>query len=170
MKRTLWFLLFCCPVFFFCSFIQSCKAAVWCHQSQSVCTSCTALIGCNDLRMSLHTLICFSLWPICFAILPWAAGCLPSVDTQAGSSHAPFSQHYGTIQSYHHPITHGYRLHVRREEKKPSAVSFSWRFVCEVVHLVSFFVDSWWKQRPFTETDLKISLGVLLHVLRVDKN
>ena len=69
-------LLFCCPVFF-SSFIQSCKAAVCCHQSQSVCTSCAALIGCNDLRMSLHTLICFSLWPICFSILPWAAGCLP---------------------------------------------------------------------------------------------
>lgn len=53
-------LLFCCPVFF-SSFIQSCKAAAWCHQSQSACTSCSALIGCNDLRMSLHTLICFSL-------------------------------------------------------------------------------------------------------------
>lgn len=62
-----------CPLFF-SSFIQSCKAAVWCHQSQSACTSCAALIGCNDLRMSLHTLICFSLWPICFPILPRAAG------------------------------------------------------------------------------------------------
>ena len=92
-------LLFCCPVFF-SSFIQSCKAAVWCHQSQSVCTSCTALIGCNDLRMSLHTLICFSLWPICFPILPRAAGCLP-MDTQAGSSHAPFTLHYLTILCNH---------------------------------------------------------------------
>lgn len=69
-------LLFRCPVFF-SSFIQSCKAAVWCHQSQSVCTSCAALIGCNDLRMSLRTLMCFSLWPICFPVLPRAGGCLP---------------------------------------------------------------------------------------------
>lgn len=90
MERTL-VLLFHGPVFF-SSFIQSCKAAVWCHQSQSVCTSCTALIGRNDLRMSLHTLICFSLWPICFPILPRAAGVF-TIDTQAGSSHAPLTHH-----------------------------------------------------------------------------
>lgn len=52
-------LLFCCPVFS-SSFIQSCKAAVWCHPSQSACTSRAALIGRNDLRMSLATLIHFS--------------------------------------------------------------------------------------------------------------
>lgn len=149
-------LLFCCPVFF-SSFIQSCKAAVWCHQSQSVCTSCTALIGCNDLRMSLHTLICFSLWPICFPILPWAAGCLP-MDTQAGSSHAPFTLHYLTILC-NHPAS------------SPSLLSALWllwhtgiTYICvkisSTVHFFFlllesmfvikgasslFFVNYWWK-------------------------
>lgn len=95
-------LLFCCPLFF-SSFIQSCKAAVWCYQSQLVCTSCSALIGHNDLRMSLYTLICFSLWPICFSILPWAAGVF-TMDTQAGSSHAPLTPHHLTIRCYQrHP-------------------------------------------------------------------
>lgn len=75
-------LLFCSPVFV-SSFIQSCKAAVWCHQSQSLATSCAPLIGCNDLRMSLRTLIRFSLRPICLPVLPRAAGCLPPTRRRA---------------------------------------------------------------------------------------
>lgn len=113
MGRILWFC--CSAAVFFSSFIQSCKAAVWYHQSQSLCTSCASLIGCNDLRMSLRTLICFSSWPICLPVLPRAAGCLPRtckrVPPTLHSLHIIIIPRLCLLCLLVASVTYGYHLH-----------------------------------------------------------